>query len=277
MRKMLSLFCSSFTTPIAVALALFLGATVGRADVVLPTTRPFPLINTAAVPKGPFVLHLPGIGGYLHVDQRFIAGLKQGGVAGQIYAYNWTEHDPGLHALHAYARNQTESGRIADMILARRKADPNNRLSITGHSGGCAMAIWALEKLPADCFVDDVVLMAPALSPTYDLTAALKHIRGHLYSFTSTSDVLILSTGTRLFGTMDGVECDAAGFGGFQMPKTADPEQYKKLVSEPYEAVWVRYDNSGNHIGPLSRRFSAAVIAPLLQPELAAATTQPAQ
>jgi len=104
----------------------------------------------------------------------------------------------------------------------------------------------------------------------------LRHVRHRVYAFTSMNDNVVLSAGTRMFGTIDGVRCDAAGFSGFVMPPGADSQAYEKLVSCPYEPGWVQYDDWGDHIGALSRPFAAAVLAPLLQPATVASTTQPA-
>jgi pimeloyl-ACP methyl ester carboxylesterase len=240
------------------------------------TTRPAaPLISTDVVARGPWLLHLPGIGGYLGCDRRLLSGLRQGGVEAQFQVYDWTEHDPGLNALHAYNRNRDEAHKIADLIQARFTADSTSPIYLTAHSGGCGLAVWALEKLPADVKVDTVLLLAPALSPGYDLSAALRHVRNHAYAFTSTNDTIVLSTGTRMFGTIDGVRGDAAGFAGFVMPIGADAQLYAKLIARPYESGWLQYDNWGDHIGPLSRLFAAAVLAPLLEPSTVASTTQP--
>src|SRR5581483_4922283 len=120
-----------------------------------------------------FVLHLPRIGGFLRVDRSLIAGLEQGGVGGEITSYDWTEHDPGIHALQAYARNKKEAQTVADMIARQFSAHPTVHIELTSHSGGGAIAVWALERLPADVQVENVFLLSPALSPKYDLTKAL--------------------------------------------------------------------------------------------------------
>jgi hypothetical protein len=242
------------------------------------TTRPD---DPFAVPaeileKGPLVLHLPGIGGFRYCDRRMLSGLRDGGVNGNLEIYDWTEHDPGIHALQAMERNQKEAQRVADMIVAHHQADPASPIYLTGHSGGCAIATWALEKLPAGVMVNDVLLMAPALSPTYDLSAALRHVRGHLNAFSSTHDILILYTGTRVFGTMDGVQTEAAGYAGFTRPATGDADQYLKLISHPYEPDWMDLDNFGEHVGAMARPFASAILAPLLHAPGLMPATRPA-
>jgi len=237
-------------------------------------TRPVqsPPVPEAVSLKGPLVLHLPGIAGYLGCDRHLLAGLSEGGVKAHVAVYDWTDNDPGLRALHAYERNQTEAQRVADMIVDHARLDPTSPIYLTSHSGGCGIAIWALEKLPADVAVDSVLLMAPALSPEYDLTHALRHVRGQLYAFTSVHDVVVLEAGTKLFGTIDGVLTAAAGFGGFVRPPGADIQLYNKLIPEPYEDDWMQYDDYGDHIGAMSRKFAANVLAPLLLGQVSPAT-----
>jgi hypothetical protein len=269
----MTMFCRRFWVWAICLLLSIAPAVCGQATTRPAVGEPFP---AAVLAKGPLLLHLPGISGYLGCDRRLIAGLKQGGVAGKIQVYDWTDHDPGLHALHAYDRNRAEAQRVADMIVAHLKVDPASPIYLTAHSGGCGIAVWALEKLPADAQVDTVLLLAPALSPGYDLSGALRHVRNRVYAFTSINDTVVLGAGTRMFGTIDGVRGDAAGLGGFVIPPGADPLLYEKLIGRPYETGWTQYDNWGEHIGALSRPFAAAVLAPLLQPASVAATTQPA-
>ena len=123
--------------------------------------------------------------------------------------------------------------------------------------------MWALEKLPAGVNVDTVVLLAPALSPEYDLSKSLAHVRGKMFAFTSPYDV-VLGPGTRTFGTIDGVKCDAAGKCGFVVPADADKELYNRLVQLPYNNKWLRLGNVGDHIGSMGRHFSRNVVALLV-------------
>jgi hypothetical protein len=65
-------------------------------------------------------------------------------------------------------------------------------------------------------------------------------------------------------GTVDRVKTDAAGRVGFIRPDNASAEQYQKLVAVPYDSAWMRFDNFGDHIGPMMRPFAKHVIAPTL-------------
>jgi hypothetical protein len=233
------------------------------------------LVSPAAARAGgaatqPFVLHLPGVAGFAAVDRRLISGLIAGGVHADIQAYDWTGQLKGVPALHAYAHNHAEAARIAAIIAARARAYPNGHIILTSHSGGGALAIWALEDLPSGVNVNAVLLLAPALSPDYDLSAALKHISGHLYVYSSTGDELILGLGCRICGTMDGKMTDAAGRVGFTQPPGADSSEYKKLVACPYNPDWAWLGNFGDHIGPMATPFAARILAPLVTESAAA-------
>jgi hypothetical protein len=221
------------------------------------------------------VIHLPGIGGHMYMDDELVKGLREGGVSGRIEIYNWTCGDPGLPALHAMERNQKQAEKIAAMIVDEKRKRPEVSVRITSHSAGSGLAVWALERLPEGVQVEDVVMIAPALSPGYDLSAALRHVRGKVFVLYSEFDALVLGVGTKLFGTIDGVRTEAAGMVGFVVPEGADAEEYRKVVEIPYQPEWTRYGNNGDHIGGMMRRFVEAVVAPMVLDERVGATTRP--
>lgn len=225
-----------------------------------------------------WLLHLPGIGGERGIDHSFIHGMRDGGWAGPTAIYDWTENDPGLDALRNHHRNQREAKKVAQMIQDRIRQDPRSRIVIASHSGGTGIAVWALEDLPDGIQVDDLLLLASALSPQYDLSKALSHVRGHAYVFHSSGDALVLGTGTKLFGTIDGRQSVAAGLIGFKALPDADKRQYEKLVQQPYDNDWRALGHYGDHIGCMSRAFVETIIAPILIDELSGVppTTRPA-
>src|SRR5690242_10412076 len=77
----------------------------------------------SAPPRG-YLLHLPGIGGFLHIDHTMLNGLKSSDLNAEIVHYDWTAGDPGLDALLAYDRNQKQATTIAEMITKKFRADP---------------------------------------------------------------------------------------------------------------------------------------------------------
>jgi hypothetical protein len=213
-------------------------------------------------------IHLPGIGGYRSVDRGMLRGLREGGFDARIKPYDWTGNDAGLAALVATQRHRAEATRIAKLIAEHARDNPGQRITVTCHSAGAGIIAWALEQLPADVQVDTVVFIAPALSPEYDLSRALAHVRDKAYVIYSPYDAAVLGIGTKMLGTVDGVKAEAAGKVGFASPPATvpalDKQQYDKLVQIPYRADWIKLGNIGDHIGGLARPFSRAVLAPLL-------------
>jgi hypothetical protein len=220
--------------------------------------------ESAPLPATPFLLHLNGVGGERSIDQTLVRGIRQAGFDGDVQIYDWTGGKIGIEALQGRERHEAEARKIADIILAHHHANPGAPVHVTSHSGGTGLAVWALELLPEDVRVETFFMFAPALSPEYDLTKALKHVTKNLYVFSSPHDTVVLSTGCKLFGTIDGVKCEAAGVKGFVQPTSADPEQYKKLVHFPYKRTWLRtYGNAGSHICAMRYRFAKDYVGPL--------------
>jgi hypothetical protein len=216
-------------------------------------------------------MHLPGVSGTSIVDFSLRDGLQKAGFDGPFEIYDWTCRDPGIPALHNRQRNEEQAAIVADMLTRQYRAHPEQPIYVTCHSGGSGPATWALERLPADVKVACFVMLAPALSPAYDLTRALSHVSQHAYCFNSPDDDLVLGTGTKMFGTIDGVRCDAAGRIGFQRPPSADPAQYAKLIHQPYQANWLRFGHVGGHIGCMGSPFVQAVVGPMMLGRAAAA------
>lgn len=135
---------------------------------------------------------------------------------------------------------------------------------LVGHSAGAGLVVMALEDLPRDSQVDGVVLLAPALSRTYDLTRALRRVRGHADVFYSERDTLVLAVGTFLFGSVDGVHGEAARHGGFGKPQGSSNGAYAKLSVHPFSNDRRLYGDDGDHEGILTPGVTAALVAPLL-------------
>jgi hypothetical protein len=211
-----------------------------------------------------FHLHLPGIGGERMIDHLLVRGLRQAGLKARSEIYDWTGPDVGLRALSNASRHQEQARIIAEMLTRQHRAEPQTPILLTGHSAGSGMAVWALEKLEDDVHIQTLVLIAPALSPTYDLSPALRRVSGRAYAITSVHDS-VLGTGTRMLGTVDRIRTDAAGRVGFTVPEApAFPQEYDKLVPVPYEPRFLRLGHVGDHIGAMLSPFARHILAPLI-------------
>src|SRR5262249_2255583 len=147
--------------------------------------------QTFAADKGVVLLHLPGVGGHLVIDDLLVSGLQQGKIDGPAEIYDWTHGNPGVPALFGIDHNRAEASKISQHIAELIRTNSDRKIILTSHSGGTGMAIWALEELPDGVMVDTLVMIAPALSPEYDLSKGLKHVRGHAYAFNSTYDFVL--------------------------------------------------------------------------------------
>lgn len=226
--------------------------------------------NAANIPVAESVLiHCPGIAGPMPIDQSLVRGLVQTGVAPQAKIFDWTGEFRGLLALGKLDHNRQQAEVLAQEIEKIYRKNPDVHVILTAHSGGTGIAVWALEKLPDQVRIDTLVLLASALSPTYDLRPALKHVR-QAYSFYSPYDHWVLGTGTRAFGTIDRVKTDAAGYVGFQC---VDP----KLRQIGYDPRWIKLGHTGDHVGMMDQRFARQILAPLILNTLPGKTlsTQP--
>jgi hypothetical protein len=244
-----------------VLIALFAGGCIAN--------MPLPLVDPGTPvpdPPGAVLIHVPGTSGNTVFDQKWTDALTAGGLQAHVEHFEWTR--PGkrhLVALHAVEQNREDAKPLAERITHLRRTRPDRRIILTSQSGGPMIAAFALEKLPADVYVDQWVMLNPALSPTYDLTAALSHVRGEAYVFTSPHDWLYLGFGTRLVGLMDGSRGNGAGYVGFHRPDGGSPEQYAKLVQIDHRWAWVRWGNFGHHTGALTPWMAKNLISPLLQ------------
>lgn len=213
----------------------------------------------------PVLLHLPGVAGDNIFEREFVRSLRTGGLDADARIYEWTARKFMIVNLQSNERNRRAAKQLARHIAELRATHPHRPILLTSDSGGAGPMVWALEALPEDVQIDGAIMMGPALSPTYDLSKALKRVRGRMVAFTSPGDIAVLDWGTRLFGTIDGKKVAAAGRFGFRKPNGADDVQYVKLVQMPYRLEWLgRYANWGDHVGPLGPRFASGVIAPLL-------------
>lgn len=171
-----------------------------------------------------------------------------------------------------------QAERVAALIRGFRADHPGRPVFAVGKSGGAGVAVKALERLDADS-VERAVLLAPALSPRYDLARALTAVRRDMVVFRSPLDVVILGAGTRLFGTIDRVRTFGAGLLGFIVPGADEPDgersrQYAKLVQVCWRPRMVGLGHLGGHFGTDQPWFVRERVLPLLRADEPAEVTR---
>jgi len=229
-----------------------------------------PLQAAERYPRG-LVLVLPGIEGQSLMNLSIALGLRDGGVECAIEICDWTTGVWPLMIYHLRGRrrHQRQARLIAGRIVEYQTAWPGRPVHLVGHSGGGAMALMALEQLPQGAAATGAVLLAPAISPRYDLVQALASVEHGIWNFYSPYDFIILGAATLALGTVDGRHCVASGARGFEPPahlSEAGQRLYReKLFQVRYRASMLRQFNLGGHAGCTNRVFVEEQIAPIVR------------
>lgn len=216
------------------------------------------------------VFVLPGIEGRSSLNRNIAAGLDRGGVPAAIEIYDWTSGIPGnfVGNLTNYERNRREARQLASRIVSYRNRHPRAPVVIVGHSGGCGIAALAIEALPAGRQVDLVVMLAPAISPNYDLTTVLRRTRLGVVNCYSAFDSALLGAGTTVFGTIDRGRGASAGMVGFEIPQDLGEDAVRLYESKLRQVQWTdrlaQFGALGDHFTWASIRFAETYLAPLI-------------
>lgn len=271
----------------------------------IPTMRPIDhwrgfgsLARMAAAPLGRFVcgrlddlraperyerglvLVLPGIESESTVNHGVARGLADGGVDHAIEVFDWTTGWPGLFLYHLRAKgwHRRQVKRLVETICAYQDEHLGRPVHLVGHSGGGAMAVLALEQMPAGRSITGAILLAAAISPQHDLRTALEHVERGVWSFYSPLDLMFLAAGTLVFGTLDGKHTIAAGACGFCRPPSLDEQAAAlydaKLHEVRFEIPMACNWNLGGHLGPTNRVFAAVQLAQIIRRDVGESGSQ---
>jgi hypothetical protein len=193
--------------------------------------------------------------------------------AGLRYAFHTVPWGHGFGRWHAdltdVGNRDLQAGRIAQAVDRFRATQPDDPVFLVAKSGGSGVIVKALEQL-TEGTVKRAVLISPALSPEYDLTAALRAVAHELVVFWSPFDVVVLGAGTRVFGTVDRVRTPSAGMCGFQVPDSSaagdsSAAPYAKLRQVRWHWRMASTGYLGGHVGPDSPIFLKKYVVPLLR------------
>jgi hypothetical protein len=162
---------------------------------------------------------------------------------------------------------RAKAAAVAVEVAAFRAEHLGAPVYLVGKSGGTGVVVKALEALPDEA-VERAVLLAPALSPGYDLTRALRAVRREMVVFWSPLDLIVLGLGTRVFGTIDRVNAVSAGLVGFRPPEGPDEAAraaYARLRQVRWRPEMAGTGYLGGHVGPDSPAFLRRYVVPLLR------------
>lgn len=218
---------------------------------------------SACRPGAPLVLVADGVGGFDLCG----AGLRYAAVAAGVdldvriltWGHGWGRWHSDLTDV---ANHRTQAEALVGLVREARADRPERPVFLLGKSGGSGVVVRALEDLPADS-VEAAVLIAPALSPEYDLSRALRAVRRELVVFWSPLDLIVLGLGTRLFGTVDRVHSAAAGLTSFRRPAGVAEPSYAKLRQVRWIPKMASTGYLGGHVGPDLPAFLKGYVIPL--------------
>lgn len=212
-----------------------------------------PIANTNSV-----VVFLDGAG-WSGSHRRVEEGLRAAGYRGHVESFAWSSLlGPGPDHL-LVARKRRKARQLARRITEYRQRKPNGELHLMGLSAGSAVVVFALEQLPANVAVDNVVLFSPSISAKHDLSIAMEHVHGHLYATSSPYDKILAG----VFANADGVAGPPAGLHGFRVPSRVKRyDLYARVVNLPWRPAYADLGWNGSHTGVTRRTFVQQVIAP---------------
>ena len=211
----------------------------------------------------PRVIFLDGAGWALG-DGPVREGMKEANYPGPVERFGWSLllGAPLDHA--AAGPDLGATARLAERVTNLRREIPDGQIVLMGLSAGTTNIVYALEKLPADVKVDEVVLLSPSISGQTDLRPALAHVKGKMYVTVSRHD------GILAFGGSSGpVSGEPAGITGFVPPfdlSRAEESLYRRVEYIPWRQEYSELGWSGGHTSVVSSKFIAAVIAPKVMP-----------
>jgi len=208
----------------------------------------------------------PGVGGGRWSLEGAHRAFVDAGVQADYRFHKW--HGPPLdvlgHLTH-YEANRAQAVEVAGQIVAYRKQHATARIDLVGYSGGGGIAVLVAEELPEDIGLRNVLLVQPALSPSYDLTRALRRVDGRLVNFYSPYDWLILGWGTQTFGTIDRCDTAAAGKVGFDLDvAAARGDLRRKVFQQGWTTEMFWSGHAGNHTAILLYAWNKRYVAPWL-------------
>lgn len=203
---------------------------------------------------------LGGIEGPSFYNAQIVRGLLASGYRGAVVRCDWNAGVPFLRSftnLMSRRHHERHARAVVDLVSAYQAEHPCAPISIVAQSGGCWVAVRAMELMPASIRVSTVTLHAAAISPDYDLSAAAGRCQHAMISVEAFGDYVLLGIGTLLFGTSDRRHRLAGGFVGFR-------NRPPKLVAMRWRPSWLDHGHWGNHTTSASFAFMRDLIGPVL-------------
>lgn len=183
-------------------------------------------------------------------------GLQRAGYQGIVDNFRWSlTLNPALdQTLRFVAKGGGErlGGVISDFLERNPGADAN----VIGLSAGTGVGIWAIESVRPPHKVNNYVMLGSSLSSNYDVSRALRNMKGNIYTYFSSSDP-VLQGPVRTLGTIDGTFDDSAGLVGLR----GRGAPAGRIVNVGWSPKYERYGWSGSHTDATSEGMMQFVIS----------------
>jgi pimeloyl-ACP methyl ester carboxylesterase len=210
-----------------------------------------------------------GAGGFGWTTEALAHTAAEDRIPIHVELVDWSHGRGMMITDNCHWRHTQEQGRrLANMIGVAHDRYPGLPVYLVGHSAGCAICLESTRGLPPNS-VERIVLLAPSVSPTYDLRPALNASRLGIDSFMSKQDWVTLGFTMRVFGTTDRKWTAAAGRLGFRRPQEGSPDAalYAKLREHVWQPSDAATGHRGGHYGNYVPGYLKAKVLPLLNPE----------
>lgn len=212
--------------------------------------------------------YVGGAGPIGHVGSLDVpGGLHDAGYEGRVKVFAWQSWTHAGDQIRLN-RNRAKAAELAREIRQYRRRHPQTEINIIALSAGTGIAAFALEFLPERIDVNNVFFLGCSLSSKYDLTRAMRRIKGNLYVLYHPTD-RILRNVVWYTGTVDRKAGDEgiAGLEGFYMPASltsATRDEYVKIQNVPYRLEFSEAGYRGGHTSATSRAFVRRYLATAL-------------
>lgn len=200
--------------------------------------------------------YLDGAGNWGFGASEVPSGLKHAGYNGDVELYVWTSSfNPLIDQLNIGGA-KLRAAILADKITRYAKKYPDNTINVIALSAGTGVATWAIEGIKDGAKIDNLVLLGSSLSWNYDMTKALRNMRGKIYVYHSAHDSVLETV--KVIGTIDGKRgVDSIGQVGLKPPRGMED----RVVNTPWSKNWMRLGWAGAHTDCTNEKFVRYEIA----------------
>ncbi len=178
------------------------------------------------------------------------AGLRDANYPGAVTHYHWSlTMNPALDQTFRFIAKSSGAA-LGREITTYLKKYPKADANIIALSAGTGVGIWAIENVEPPGKVNHFIMLGSSLSSRYDVSKALRNMKGNIYVYYTPTDP-VLDGPVRALGTIDGTFDDSAGLVGLIGPSA----RQGRVVNIARRSEHSRFGWTGGHADCTNRRF----------------------